>query len=98
MADFAFGLHERFAGMAAAAARKWEAGEAHFENALDLAETLPHRVDQARLRYWYARSLLDRGQQGDCDRAHELLAKARELSESMGMNGLIQRIDEQLGP
>lgn len=34
--------------MAAAAAGEWTAAETHFERALDLADTLPHRVDQAR--------------------------------------------------
>ena len=84
LGGFANGLAERFAGMAAAAATKWEGAEEHFERALDLAETLPHHVDQARVHYWYARMLLSREGAGDLQRAETLLAEARSLSESMG--------------
>ena len=91
---FTFGLHERFAGIAAAAAGNWESAERHFRHCLELVdETFPHRVDQARVRYWYARMLLDRGGSGDAERARELLARARELGEDMGLHGLIKWID-----
>jgi hypothetical protein len=90
---FTYGLHERFAGMAAAAGRDWRNAEAHYEKALTLAKDLPHRVDQARVRYWYARMLLDRSEPGDCDRAQSLLDDARKLSEEMGLRGLIDSID-----
>ena len=92
--EFTFGLHERFAGMAAAAAEDWDNAVRHFEHSLKLADELPHRVDQARVRYWYARMLLDRAQSGDKDRALALLAETRCLSEEMGMHGLVTRIDD----
>ena len=82
--------------MAAAAARNWDAAETHFRTALDLAETLPQRVDQARVRYWYARMLFSRGGPGDRQRAQGLLAEARSLSVSMRMHGQVQWIDELL--
>jgi tetratricopeptide (TPR) repeat protein len=93
---FTYGLTERFAGMAAAAARDWDAAETHFRNALDLAETLPHRVDQARVRYWFARALLDRHGPGDRDRAQQMLTEARALSEAMSLHGRTEWIDAQL--
>jgi TolB-like protein/tetratricopeptide (TPR) repeat protein len=92
--SFTYGLHERFAGMAAAAGKDWEAAERHFKKALQLAEDLPHRVDQARVRYWYARMLLDRNRTGDTERARGLLSEARELSESMGLRGLLDQIEQ----
>jgi len=90
---FLYGLQEKSAAIAAAASTVWENAERHFENSLKLAEELPHRVDQARVRYWYARMLLDRAQAGDREQAQALLAEARSLSEEMGMHGLIRRID-----
>lgn len=93
-ASLFFELQETAAGIAAAAANDWENAERHFEKTLRLAEELPHRVDQARVRYWYARMLLDRNASGHRDRAGQLLNEARSLSEEMGMHGLIGRIDE----
>jgi tetratricopeptide (TPR) repeat protein len=90
---FTYGLHERFAGMAAAAAREWQQAAKHYESALALAENLPHRVDQARIRYWFARMLLKRNLAGDRERALGMLQQARELSESMGLPGLMADID-----
>ena len=94
--NFTYGFHERFAGVAAAAGRDWEAAEDHFQEALQLAEDLGHRVEQARVPYWYARMLIDRDESGDRARAKEILAEARTLSESMGLRGLAQWIDELL--
>jgi tetratricopeptide (TPR) repeat protein len=91
---FTAGLHERFAGIAAAAAEDWASAERHFRHGLKVVdEERPHRVDQARVRYWYGRMLLDRGGSGDAERARELLARARELGDDMGLHGLIAWID-----
>lgn len=95
--SFTYGLHQRFAGMAATAARDWVEAEEHFQKALRLAEDLPHKVDQARVRYWYARMLLARDAEGDQGSALKILAEARALSESMRMQGLIEWIDELVG-
>ena len=91
---FTLSVHNCYAGMAAAAAEDWDNASRHFERALKIVEELQHRVDQARVRYWYARMLLDRNASGDSDRASQLLSEARSLSEEMGMHGLIRRIDE----
>ena len=50
------------AGIAAAAARRWEQAERHYHAALQLAEALSSRIEQADLRRLYARMLLDRDQ------------------------------------
>lgn len=92
---FTHGLHERFAGMAAAAAKEWDSAERHFRHSLHVVDDeYPHRVDQARVRYWFARMLIDRNGPGDRERAGELLSEARSLGEAMGMAGLIRRISE----
>ena len=54
----------------------WEDAEQHFEKALRLAEDLPHRLEQAEVRRWYARMLLDRNASGDRKKARELLGEA----------------------
>ena len=92
--ELPFCLHRCYAGMAATAAEDWGTAEIHFERALrSVDHERPHRVDQARVRYWYARMLIERGAPGDRERAGKLLARARSLSDDMGMHGLIRRID-----
>jgi tetratricopeptide (TPR) repeat protein len=73
------------AGIAAAAARRWEQAEDHYQAALQVAEALPSRIEQADLRRLYARMLLDRDQPGDRERAQALLAKARAAYRGMRM-------------
>ena len=90
---FAYGIHERYAAMAATAANDWESAERHYEKTLALAEELPHRMDQPRIRYWYAKMLIKRGRPEDLERAGAMLADAHELGQKMNMNGLIAFIE-----
>ena len=78
-------LLERGAGMAAAAGGNWDVAEVHFLTALDQAEKLPHRPEQANVRRWYADMLLRRGGRGDAERAGQLLAEAGAQYQAMGM-------------
>ena len=78
-------LHERIAGMAAAAGSRWEAAEAHFAAALEQAETLPHRPEQAHTQRFHGRFLIERGGADDRDRARTLLEQAAAAYRSMGM-------------
>ena len=80
--------------MAAASGGDWESAEAHFARALELAESLPHRVDQVRVRAWHARMLLDRSAAEHRERAHALLDEARPLAVTLGMHGQVDWIDE----
>jgi hypothetical protein len=73
------------AGIAAAAARRWERAEHHYQAALQVAEALPSRIEQADLRRLYARMLLERDQPGDRERAQTLLSKARDAYRAIGM-------------
>lgn len=78
-------LLERGAAMAAAAGSDWDVAEAHFLIALEQAEKLPHRPEQANTRRHYGAMLLRRGGPGDADRADQLLTEAEALYRSMGM-------------
>jgi hypothetical protein len=71
--------------MAAAAGSQWEVAEAHFAAALEQAETLPHRPEQAHTRRFYGRFLIERGGAGDRDRARTLLEQAVTGYRGMGM-------------
>jgi len=73
------------AGLAAAAAERWDTAEDHFRRGLDLAETLPHRLDQADIRRLYARMLAERDSAPDRALAHRLLTEAAALYGQIGM-------------
>lgn len=84
------GLLERFAGIAAAAGRDWEVAERHFQTALRQADELPHRIEQADVRRWYARMLMDRDARGDRESARRMLTEAAEMHGRIGMPGHIE--------
>jgi tetratricopeptide (TPR) repeat protein len=73
------------AGVAAAAARKWEAAEEHFKIALQQAESFPDHLEQAEIRRFHAMMLIDRAAPGDREKARTLLDEALESYERIGM-------------
>ena len=91
------GLVEKTAGIAAVAGERWPDAEAHFERALGQAEDIPHRIDQADVRRWWAWMLLDRNAPGDRDRARELLGQARAIFEEIGMPLHVKIVSEMQG-
>jgi len=78
-------LLQAVAGVAAAAAGHWDTAEDHFRRGLDLAEALPHRLDQADIRRLYALMLTQRGGAGDRALARQRLAEAAALYGEIGM-------------
>jgi tetratricopeptide (TPR) repeat protein len=78
-------LTHTIAGVAAAAARQWEAAEGHFRIALQHAESFPDRLEQADIRRFHAMMLLDRAAPGDREKAQTLLNEALETYEHIGM-------------
>jgi hypothetical protein len=79
-------LTQRVAGIAAAAGENWAAAEAHFGTALRQADELPHRLEYAETRRFYAQMLLERDAPGDAELARAMLAEARARYECLGMH------------
>jgi hypothetical protein len=80
-----FRLTHTIAGLAAAAARQWDAAEEHFQIALQQAESLPHRLEQAEICRFHAMMLMDRTAPGDREEAQTLLSEALEIYTHIGM-------------
>lgn len=78
-------LLQSVAGMAATAGRQWDKAEEHYQTALRQAHELPHRMEQAEVRRWYARMLIDRDAPGDRNKARELLTEAIAMYHQIGM-------------
>ena len=78
-------LSQTVAGIAAAAARQWEAAEDHFQTAMLQAESFPNRLEQAEIHRFLAMMLIDRFAAGDREKAQILLNEALESYTSIGM-------------
>ena len=78
-------LLPRLLGVGAALSRRWEAAQAHFEEALKVAEEIGARAELARSYLDYARMLSVRSKNGDRERAAGLLAKASPLLDELAM-------------
>ena len=76
---------ETRAGIAAAAARRWEEAERYFGIARKVAEQMSNRLELADLNRLHARMLLDRGGTGDDARAAEMLERALAAYRDFGM-------------
>jgi tetratricopeptide (TPR) repeat protein len=83
-------------GMLLHCEKKWEESIDYFEKSLQEFETLkarrwnPH--DFARVLYEYAQAYLERKQEGDIEKAHDLLNQAQEIFQKMGARRDIERI------
>ena len=80
-----FRFTQTIAGIAAAAARRWEAAEEHFRTAMQQAESFPYLLEQAEIRRFHAMMLLDRGAPGDWEKAQTRLREALETYTRIGM-------------
>jgi hypothetical protein len=80
-----FRFTQTIAGVAAAAARQWEAAEEHFQMAMQQAESFPYRLEQAEIRRFHAMMLIDRSAPGDCEKAQTLLSEALDTYTHIGM-------------
>jgi tetratricopeptide (TPR) repeat protein len=77
-------IHTR-AGIAAAAAGRWDEAEEYYRAALDVAAAQPSRIEQADVRRLTAQMLLDRSGPGDSRRASELLRQSIDTYRELGM-------------
>jgi tetratricopeptide (TPR) repeat protein len=78
------------AGIAAGAAREWDAAEEHFRTALKQAESFPQRLEAAEILRFHAMMLKDRGAPGDRERARQMIAKALDTYLQIGMSRHIE--------
>ncbi len=76
---------QTIAGVAASAARKWQAAEEHFRIALKQAEEIPDQLERADCRRFYGSMLLDRNEAGDVEKAQRLLTDALGDYSRIGM-------------
>jgi tetratricopeptide (TPR) repeat protein len=80
-----FRFTHTIAGVAAAAARQWQAAENYFQIALQQAEAFPQRLERAELQRFHAMMLMDRAASGDRDQARNLLSEALKSYTQIGM-------------
>ncbi len=73
------------AGIAAAAALRFDEAEQHFGAALELADNLPMVIAQPETRRWHAWMLLQRDEPGDRERVRDLLTEAIAKYRELGM-------------
>ena len=76
---------QTIAGVAAAAARQWNAAEQHFHIALRQAQDFPHVVEVAEIQRFYGAMLIERDQPNDCGKARALLIQACDTYNQAGM-------------
>jgi len=78
-------------GLIAADNKWWEKAEAHYAEAIDVAERAGSRPELARSRLEYAEMLAARGSRGDRDRAAQLLNRAAPIFEALKAELFVQR-------
>jgi hypothetical protein len=76
---------QTIAGIAAAAAREFEAAENHFQIAMRHAESFPCRFEQTEIGRFHAMMLIDRAARGDREKARTLLDEATQSYRTIGM-------------
>jgi len=83
----------RYLGLLAATLRRRDDAATHFEAALAMAARMGSLLWMAETAYAFADMLLARGDPGDAERAHALLASARETTSALGLTRLATKIE-----
>jgi len=89
-----FGAASRYLGQLAATMRRWQEGEAHFDQALAMNARMAAKPWLAHTQYHYAQMLLARRAPGDSERARMLLEDASTIARQLGMRSLETRISD----
>jgi hypothetical protein len=74
--------------------RRWQEGEAHFDQALAMNARMGAKPWLARTQYHYAQMLLARCAPSDNERARILLDDAWTIARELGMRSLETRISD----
>jgi DNA-binding winged helix-turn-helix (wHTH) protein/tetratricopeptide (TPR) repeat protein len=83
-------------GQLAAIMHRWDAAIDHFEFAIESSRQLGALPWLAHVQHNYARALLTRNLKRDAERAAQLIEQSLQISQSLGMPHLIQKL-KQLG-
>jgi hypothetical protein len=83
-----WGAFDRYRGMMLGLLGHHDHAVAALHAALALEDSVGSPPLTARTRYWLARALRQRDDDGDAERAAAELARARETAEGLGMSGL----------
>jgi tetratricopeptide (TPR) repeat protein len=83
----------RILGLLATQLGRWDAADAHFEDAIARCRRMDALPCLARTEYEFGRALLERG---DRERARPLIATARKSAEELGLTGLVRLADAKL--
>ena len=86
MGQFCLGSVQRSLAILAAATRRWDDAEGHFEEALAVNQHVGARTFLARTERARATMLLDRNQPDDADRAGELIRRALKTTMALKMD------------
>ncbi len=76
---------DTIAGVAAAAARKWQDAERHFQAAIARAGTMPHPLERCEAHRLYGQMLMERAAGKDRERARIILGEAAHGYRAIGM-------------
>jgi len=87
-----YGPADRFLGMLCTVLKRWDTAARHFDAAIEMSRRQGSTPWLAHAQHDYASMLLERGQQGDAERARTLLAGALQLAESLGMTRLKEAV------
>src|SRR5207244_4411222 len=83
----------RYLGLLAATLHCWDDAATHFEAALTMAARMGSLLWMAESAYAFAVMLLARGDPGDAERVHALLASAREATAALGLTRLAAKVE-----
>jgi tetratricopeptide (TPR) repeat protein len=88
-----FGTVARHLGNLAATMRRWDDAERHFLRSIELEESMGATPWVAHALYDHARMIVQRDARGARARSKELLARAREIANALGMRGLKPKLE-----
>ncbi len=86
-----FGAADRYLGLLAVTMSHLDDAARHFDQALATNERLGSRPWTAHTQYDYASMLVARGGQGDREKALDLLRKALDTAQEIGMKQVVER-------
>lgn len=92
--QFCLGSVSRSLAVLAAATRRWDDAEGHFEEALAVNERIGARTFLVRTQRAYAAMLLDRNRPDDAARARELIRRASKTATQLGMGLESERLHQ----